>query len=125
MDDLILFDAMRTDKRINRLSQNTQLFYIKLVSAVDDTFRYFAHPARLRAGLYPFKIDQVTEEDMQAYLDEIIKAGLVKTYWVDDEPYLELSAFQEAIFAARHPSEFPAPEEGHPITALGGSLNHA
>ena len=121
MDDLIIFDEMRTDKRITSLSANAELFYIKLVSNVDEAFRYYAHPARLRAGLYPFKIDEVTENAMQTYLAECIEAGLVTTYWVDSEPYLELTAFQDVIFAIRHPSEFPDPDTGKPITALGGA----
>lgn len=109
MYDLIVFDELLKDERVNRLGDGAELFYYHLLGAVDAAGRYYAEPILLRAALYPFEIDKIKDIDIRQWLNKCQVAGLIKVYPVNNRAYLELTAYNDKIASAR--SQFPAEKE--------------
>jgi len=102
----ILRDGILTSERVDALSLAAEVFYRRLMSAVDDQGRYYAHPSLLRAALYPLRLNCVSDADIEAWLSECGSATLVCTYQAGGKRYLELLDFRQRV---RSPSKFPEP----------------
>lgn len=95
----ILREGILSSFRINSLSLEAEVFYRRLMSAVDDFGRYFAHPALLRPALYPLRVDSVSEKDCLRMMAECEGAKLLIVYEVNSSKYLQLLDFKQAIRA--------------------------
>ncbi|HKB60060.1 MAG TPA: hypothetical protein VKC56_08470 [Gallionellaceae bacterium] len=115
MPNRILREGILTSERVNSLGFEAEVFYRRLMSVADDYGRFHAHPALLRAALFPLKLDAVRDEAMARLLEEVETAGLVRTYVVEGKRYLQLLDFRQRVRA--NASKFPAPPEGmgHPL----------
>ena len=109
MPNRILREGILSSERVNSLGWEGEVFYRRLMSVVDDYGRFHAHPALLRAALFPLKLDAVRDEAMARLLAEAEAAGLVRTYMVDGKRYLQLLDFRQRVRA--HESKFPAPPD--------------
>lgn len=107
MPNRILREGILSSERVNALGWEAEVFYRRLMSVVDDYGRYTAHPALLRAALYPLKLETVSDACIARLLEEVRSAGLVNLYMVADKPYLELADFRQQVRAKV--SKFPAP----------------
>ena len=114
MPNRILREGILSSERVNALDWEAEVFYRRLMSAVDDYGRYTAHPALLRAALYPLKLETVSEDCITRLLEAVNAAGLVNLYEVAGKPFLELVDFRQQVRAKV--SKFPEP----PATALPG-----
>lgn len=107
MPNRILRDGILTSERVNALNWEAEVFYRRLMSVVDDYGRYTAHPALLRAALYPLKLDAVRDANMERLLALVEQARLVRVYVVDGKRYLELLDFKQQVRAKD--SKYPHP----------------
>lgn len=80
MPNRILRDGILQSVQVNSLSAESELFYRRLMSVVDDYGRYSAHPALLRAALYPLQLKKVRETNIVKWRAECVAAGLVRLY---------------------------------------------
>lgn len=107
MPNRILREGILTSERVARLAWPEEVFYRRLMSAVDDFGRYYANPALLRAALYPLQIDKVSDSDIGKWLTACVNAALVRVYPASDgKRYLELIDFRQQVRAKD--SRFPA-----------------
>lgn len=128
MPNRILREGILTSERVNLLSWEAEVFYRRLMSVVDDFGRYSAHPALLRAALYPLKLDTVRDANVERLLAECERASLVRVYEVTDarpdrsttsvgrssrervgssKRYLEIADFRQQVRAKE--SKYPHP----------------
>lgn len=107
MPNRILREGILTSERVNALAWPAEVFYRRLMSAVDDFGRYWGKSELLRAGLYPLLLDRVGNPDVVKWLTECVNAGLVRKYTVEEKEYLQLLDFRQQVRAAR--SKFPEP----------------
>lgn len=115
MPNRILREGILTSERVARLAWAEEVFYRRLMSAVDDFGRYYANPALLRAMLYPLQIDKVSDSDIAKWLTACVNAALVRVYPAKDgKRYLELLDFRQQVRAKE--SKFPA-YEPHVVSA--------
>ncbi len=101
MPERILRPGIITSERVNSLTFEAEVFYRRLMSAVDDFGRFDARPSILRAALYPLKIDSVKEADIESWISECTKADLLKKYAVEGRYYLEMNSFRQRLRAAK------------------------
>lgn len=76
------------------------------MSVVDDYGRYFSHPAILRAGCYPLKLDAVCEADVKQMLSECVASGVILLY--GGGKYLQVVNFRQQT---RGSSKYPEPTQ--------------
>lgn len=111
MPDRVVRADILTSDAVNSLSWAGETFYRRLMSIADDYGRCEARPSLLRASLYPLKLDRVSEPDVVKWMGECSKAGLLRTYTVDDKEYLEILKFGQRLRAMK--SRYPAPPANH------------
>lgn len=113
MPNRILREGILSSERVNCLNWEQEVFYRRLISVVDDYGRYFAHPALLRAALYPLKLDQVREVNVERLISACEKARLVRLYTVDGKRYLEVLDFRQQVRAKDSKFPHPPPDDEH------------
>lgn len=107
MPNRILREGILTSERVNALNWEAEVFYRRLMSVVDDFGRYYAHPALLRAALYPLKLDTVRDANLERLLALVEQARLVRVYEVAGKRFLELLDFRQQVRAKE--SRYPPP----------------
>lgn len=107
MPDRIVRAGILTSEPINALSWAAEIFYRRLINAVDDYGRFDGRCSILRASLYPLKLDRVSERDVGTWLRNCEEAGLVTVYTVNDRPYIEILKFDQRLRAKT--SKWPPP----------------
>lgn len=108
MPTRIIREGILTSDAVNSLSFEAEVFYRRLMSAVDDFGRFDARPSVLLGRLYPLKLHAVSVKDVARWLGECERAGLVSTYSVDGKPYL---AFHKLGAPRSKLAKFPAPPQ--------------
>lgn len=126
MPNRYLREEIITSERIAQLSWGAEVFYRRLMSRVDDYGRFEAHPALLRAALYPLQLDQVSEQHIIQWLAECgqmraqgAQKPLLLQYTVGLKNYLEIQDFNQRI---RSLSKFPDPLGARMHAARGQSV---
>lgn len=109
MPSRILREGILTSERVNLLGWEAEVFYRRLMSVVDDYGRFHAHPALLRAALYPLKLESVGEAAMERLLADVEQAGLVRMYEMGGKRYLEMQDFRQQVRAKE--SKYPRPPD--------------
>ena len=100
-------EGILTSEPVNSLSWQSEVFYRRLMSVVDDFGRYYAKPTLLRAACYPLKLDSVSDSDIGKWLTDCVNAALVRVYpAADGKRYLEILKFDQRVRASV--SRFPA-----------------
>ena len=120
MPNRVLREGILTSERVCSLSWEAEVFYRRLMSVVDDFGRYTAHPALLRASLYPLQLEKVREASMERFLLECEKARLVRLYAVRGKRYIEVLNFRQHKRATV--SKFPAPEDPQQVLGIVAEL---
>lgn len=115
----ILREGILESQRVNRLTDEEEVFYRRLMSIVDDYGRWEAHRALLRARLYPLKLDQKSEERVGDYLVALVRERLAFIYVSEGKLFLQLLTFNQQ---ERSKSKFPPPDAKQLKTFASPSL---
>lgn len=107
------------NEAISQLSPMAEIFFHRLLNAVDRYGCFDARPGMLRGRLYALTLDKVSNDNMAEWLAECVAAGLVKCYQANGLPYLQVAGFKRSIGPKKTP--WPAPpfedETGKKTTA--------
>lgn len=109
MPNRIIREGILSSQRVEMLSVHAEVFYRRLLSAVDDFGRFEAVPMLLLARLYPLRCQTVKPAEIEAWLRECQTANLVLVYHHNGAPYLEVVDFRQQRRAKT--SKFPDPPE--------------
>lgn len=113
MPTRLLREGIIDSEAVNRLGWPAEVFYRRLMNAVDDFGRYDARPSVLRSRLYPLKLGAVSEADVSSWLAECERAGLVSRYTANGR---ECILFHKLGPARAKTSKFPDPPPDLPPT---------
>lgn len=80
---------------INSLSWEAEATYLRLLVTVDDYGRLDANLKLLRPKLYPLRLEQVREANLERWIAECVRAGLVRRYVVQDKEYLQMMKWEQ------------------------------
>ena len=104
-----LKESICTSDNLARLSAEAERFWYRLLVKVDDFGRFDARTPILRAACFPLMLDTVSDRHIDAWLNELLAAGLLRVYKVNDRPYLEVITFREHNQPRSQTSKYPAP----------------
>lgn len=104
----LLRDGILDSERVCSLSYPAEVFYRRLMSAVDDFGRFDGRATVLRSRLYPLQIDKVREADISRWIAECEKAGLIALYSVSGKQYI---LFHNLGSPRAKESKYPAPPQ--------------
>lgn len=104
MPQRFLRPGITTSDKFNSVPWDTQVFFVRLLTLVDDYGRYDAHPLLLKGHAFAMRPD-VTVERIIEMRDELSKSGLVTFYEVKGKEFLQVEKWQErARTSSRYPS---------------------
>ena len=111
MGERIIRPGIRSSERIAKVIREGgwlgEIFFVRLLTTIDDFGRMDARPAILRAELFPLQMEQVSEADIQSCLKACVSAELITLYSVADKPFLEVHNFRQRLRSSK--SRWPAP----------------
>lgn len=111
MPNRILKETVCTSENIEALSAEAERFFYRLMVQCDDYGRMDARIPVLRARCFPLKLDTVLDNHIRLWLDELIKADLVRLYSSPDgRPYLYFVTWERHQQIRAKKSKFPAPQ---------------
>jgi hypothetical protein len=99
-----------TSEKIDLLSEGGELFFVRLIMKADDHGCFHANPKLLKAALFPLK--DYTAKQMDVWVIELEKAGIIQTYHADGRAYLRINDFGQRL--RNMVSKFPQPNDNPP-----------
>ena len=109
MPNRILKESICTSENIDQLSCMAEIAFYRLMVNCDDFGRMDARTKILKSRLFPLK--DVTGEDVQEYLNELVNAELITLYTVGGKPYLQMNTWERHQQVRNHKSKFPSPDD--------------
>lgn len=114
-----------TSEKLSIISAEAERCYWRLQTQCDDEGRCDDHPRLLWAAMFPLHRD-VREEQVDGWLDELHRAGLIVRYQVGDRAYLAVMQWDRHQ-SPKHPkpSQIPSPDDGvvRRIPRIGGHVS--
>jgi hypothetical protein len=113
MPNRIIREGINDSERVDRLSPEAEVFYRRLMSAVDDFGRFDARPVVISAKCFPLRRENPNR--ISKWLAEccIGPNPLIVVYEVRGRRYLELQDFRQQVRSKN--SKYPAPADGSPV----------
>lgn len=110
MPNRIIKESICTSDTIDGLSWFEEVLFYRLMVNVDDYGRFDARTPILKARLFPLKAN-VTEKTIEQALNRLVTVGLVRTYTVEDKPFLQLLTWERHQQIRNSKSKYPGPEK--------------
>lgn len=99
-----------SDERMATVSLQARLLFLGLLNLADDEGRLRGHPALIRGALFPY--DDLTNAQVDGWLEELAASGRIQRYRVDGESYVWVRNFERHQKIDRPtPSRIPEPSE--------------
>jgi hypothetical protein len=107
------------DGKVKALSRDARLFFVQMLTEVDDKGRFKYTPKRLAGVLYPGD-DDVTGKDIEAWMLECEAQGMIVRYTVGDNDYGWLRNFNKhQVISKPSKSRWPSYEESQEVSDQG------
>ena len=101
-------------EKVDRLSAQAEVLFIRLMMKADDFGCFHAHPALVKSFCFPLR-DNVRNTDISRWIEECQSAGLLVTY-ADPQSgknFLQILNFGQRMKQSRHKFP-PPPDRGEP-----------
>ena len=103
---------MWSDEALGTVSIQAQCLFVGLITQADDEGRVEGGAARMRALIWPYKVE-VPPESVEQWLDELQNSALVSRYIIAERQYLALNGWSRNQKVDRPSmSRIPAPPNG-------------
>ena len=109
MPNRILKETICVSKDIASLSWFEEVFFYRLIVTVDDFGCYYASPPILKGKMFPR--DSVTDAQIDKAMNTLSSLGIVRTYTVEDESYLEIVTWDKHQSRRAKNRKYPSFEE--------------
>jgi len=111
MPNRILKETICTSDNLDHLSMGAEVFFYRLLVRCDDFGRMDARCSILRAACFPLRLDGITDEQMAGWLKELVSAGLLWIYAVDNHSYLQITKWDKHQQKRAKFSKYPQPPD--------------
>lgn len=106
-----------TSGQVLECSRNARLLFIGLWNFCDDQGRHPLRAKQIKAQIYPS--DDLQEKDILGMLSELSKNGLITTYTVDNQEYLQVNGWHHQRIDKPQPAKYPPPLQDDSGNILG------
>lgn len=111
MPNRIIKESICTSEDINELSDKAEIFFYRLMVNCDDYGIIDARPSILRSKCYPLKLDTVKDKDIEKWLHELIKVGLIFIYEKEGRRFLKMTSWEKHQQIRAKRSKYPQPDK--------------
>jgi len=117
----IIKESICTSNEIDALKPEEEILFYRIIVNCDDFGRMDARLPILRAKCFPLRIDSVKDKDIRAWMNTLIKQGLIFIYEVDGKEYLQMSTWEKHQQIRAKRSKYPAPDDGLITSEINGN----
>lgn len=121
MPNRIIKESICTSNEIDALKPEEEILFYRIIVNCDDFGRMDARLPILRAKCFPLRIDSVKDKDIRAWMNTLIKQGLIFIYEVDGKEYLQMSTWEKHQQIRAKRSKYPAPDDGLITSEINGN----
>lgn len=93
---------------MDNLSLGAERFFTRLIMKADDYGSFYADPKILRSELFPLKIDEITNGEIESWLEECLEQSLIIIYTAEGKNLLRIVNFGQRLQNKRN--KFPDPD---------------
>jgi len=108
MPNRILKESICTSDNLDSLGPAQERFFYRLLVQCDDYGRFDGRTLIVKSACFPLKPD-VTPEDIEGWLADLVDAGLICVYDVDEKTYIQVETWEKHQHIRAKRSKFPAP----------------
>ena len=84
MPNRLIKESICTSEDLNKLSPEAEILFYRLLVQADDYGCYFGNPSLVKSRCLPLRSDEIHSEQVDSWLDEIERAGLIIRYTAAD-----------------------------------------
>lgn len=109
-------------KKLGAVGHSAEALYFRLLLVSDGTGRFYGSPVDvgLRANPRRYRAGEIDNDSVARDMAELEREGLIRSYEVDGDLYLELTDYwQPASKGRERESEFPAPLRPRSVSTVG------
>lgn len=106
-----------TNEQITECSLNARLLFIGLWNFCDDAGRMPLKLDQIKMKIFPG--DDIDSATVQGMLGELSVNGLIETYFVADQEYLQVTGWHHQKINRPQKPRFPGPSEGDSLNTHG------
>lgn len=121
MPNRIIKESICTSNEIDALKPEEEILFYRIIVNCDDFGRMDARLPILRAKCFPLRIDSVKDKDIRAWMNTLIKQGLIFIYEVNGKEYLQMSTWEKHQQIRAKRSKYPAPDDGLITSEINGN----
>lgn len=111
MPNRVLRDWTHSEK-INSLSKDAELFFVRLIMKADDYGCFFGNPKLLKSALYPLR--DILEIDINNYIKECVNLDIITLYKSNNKLYIKINDFGQRLRLMKR--KFPEPPSKNEMT---------
>ena len=111
MPNRILKESICTSDNIDQLSPFAEIAFYRLMVNCDDFGRMDGRAKILKSRLFPLK--DITESKMLDALTEMVNADLIRLYYVEDKPFIQMKTWERHQQIRNHKSKYPSPDDNN------------
>jgi hypothetical protein len=97
-----------TSEKMDKLSPEAEVFFVRLIMKADDFGNYTANIKLIRSALFPLK--EYNDYQITEWLDECEAAGLLFGYEAEDRRFIHINNFDQKL--RRMHATYPPPPDG-------------
>lgn len=85
MPNRLLKETICTSEDLDKLSARAENLFYRLITKADDFGAYYGNASIVKGTCFPLKSDDFSSREVEAWIEEIAKAGLIYLYCAEDE----------------------------------------
>jgi len=109
MPNRLINESCRASETLARVSANAERLFWRLLTVADDYGRFRAQPALVRSSCFQQMLDSISDGDVAAWLNELVRVRAVQLYRVDGKEYGWFLKWQKYQQCRARKSKFPEP----------------
>lgn len=109
-----LLRDLTDSEAFNAVSYQAQSTFVRCINKADDYGILVKEFRRLRASLFPTKVDEVREADLSRWIAECEKAVLVRSYTVLGREYIQIAKWRQRLRLKNLKHPLPPWGKDHP-----------
>ncbi|MCO4819823.1 MAG: hypothetical protein KC517_09375 [Bacteroidetes bacterium] len=99
-------EGLLDSKKFNKLTEEEQMFFVRLMLVVDDYGRYDARPELIKSRCYPVTTNKDLS-DVSKMLSSLDKSQMITLYTVNSKEYLEIIDYNQRLRQKKE--KYPSP----------------
>lgn len=112
MPNRLIKESICTSEDLNKLSNEAEILFYRLIVQVDDFGCYFGNPSIVKSRCFPLRTDDIKSEQVDCWLNELARVGLIIRYTAEDgRNYLCFTKWGKHQTIRATQRKFPEPKE--------------